>query len=630
MNKAAWQTVKQAGITCAICGHGDTCTVSPDHTAFKCWRDGAKVHQTQKSTRRRQQKADDYGTHQKPKAAKRTFLSAAEAIAAYAMGKPAQVWTYQDAQGDDVLAVARWNKPDGGKDIRPAGFIGTGWVMADPPGPLPLYRLHELLAADQGEIVFICEGEKATDAAVSIGLVATTSAHGSSGADKTDFGPLAGRLVAIIPDNDEPGEHYRGDVAQILTALDPPAMVRIVQLPGLPEGGDMVEYLEALDGREAEEIKAGIMAMVEAAKPVTPILPGPVLVCLKDVDAVEVQWTWPGRIPRGRLTGLVGYQGLGKSMVAIFIASTVTIGGRWPDGTECEAGDVILVTAEDGAGDTIRPRFDAHGADVAKVHLLEGVRRRDDKGRLTEAALTFGDVSAIEAALKQHPNTKLIIFDPVGSFINGKTDSYKDNEVRSLLGPIAKLAAQYNVAVLLVMHRRKGGGNHADSLAMGSTAFTALARVVWHLCRDKDDRDRRLLLPGKNNLAKDCGGLAFRIEGKPARIVWESGPVLLSADDAVSEEAGQKRGPSADVLEAAKKLLRDELSDGPKICGYDRKKPGEAEAGTIWAAVLEAEERISFRTLLRAKKELRIISSKAQFTGRWTWVLPPQTKDANQ
>ena len=81
------------------------------------------------------------------------------------------------------------------------------------------------------------------------------------------MGPLAGRPVAIFPDNGDAGEHYRGDLVEILSNLDPPATVRVVRLPGLPVGGDIVEYLEALDGKEPAELRAGIMELVANTAP---------------------------------------------------------------------------------------------------------------------------------------------------------------------------------------------------------------------------------------------------------------------------------------------------------------------------------------------------------------------------
>ena len=111
----------------------------------------------------------------------------------------------------------------------------------------------------------------------------------------------------------------------------------------------------------------------------------------------------------------------------------------------------------------------------------------------------------------------------------------------------------------MVAHRRKGGGGNADDLALGSRAFTGLARSVWHLSVDPDDKQRRLLLPGKNNLAEQQQGLAFAISGEPASVHWERDPVDMSADEALARENGDK-GRSTALDEAVAWLGSDARS----------------------------------------------------------------------
>ena len=284
MSDTQWQTVKQAGVACPTCNHEDRCTVSPDGGAFLCWHTDGKVHQTGKNALARTQTPDDYGNHAKPKAAQRTFLSAAAAIAGYGKGNPDATWNYLDAQGEDVLTVARWNLPDdGGKDVRPVAFVGTGWIMGGlPKGQLaPLYHLQELQAADPTETVFICEGEKCVDAAAGIGLLSVTSVGGACRAAGSDWGHMAGRDVVILPDNDRPGSKYAAEVATILAGLDPPATVQVVNLPDLDDGGDIFDFIEARDSMDSPDIKAGILALAAAVVPVKPVLP---LAALRDDD----------------------------------------------------------------------------------------------------------------------------------------------------------------------------------------------------------------------------------------------------------------------------------------------------------------------------------------------------------
>jgi hypothetical protein len=181
---------------------------------------------------------------------------------------------------------------------------------------------------------------------------------------------------------------------------------------------------------------------------------GPVLRCMADINPRQVNWLWPKRIAAGRITLLVGLPGAGKSFLTCDMASRVSTGTPWPDGTDCQRGSVILVTAEDDPHDTIRPRLDAHYADVARIHLLSAVRRADEQGKEVELMFTLKDVDDLEVALQKLADCKLIIVDPIGSFLGGRTDAHRDNEVRSVLAPIAMLAEQYGPAVPAARARR--------------------------------------------------------------------------------------------------------------------------------------------------------------------------------
>ncbi len=335
----------------------------------------------------------------------------------------------------------------------------------------------------------------------------------------------------------------------------------------------------------------------------------PVLTCLADIEPQSVEWLWPGRVPAGRLTLLVGRPGEGKSLLTLDMAARVTNGTPWPDGSVCPIGSVILITGEDDPADTIRPRLDAAHADASKVYLLSGVRRIKDDDDSKDRGFTLGDVGALELAMRDHRDCRLVIIDPIGSFIGGRVDAHRDNEVRSVLDPVAALAQQYGPAVLVVAHRRKGVVDFADDLAIGSRAFTATARVVWHLTRDTDNRARRLLLPGKNNLAPENEGLAFVISGDPPRICWDQQPVKMTADDGLAREyAAHRLGSRSKAREAAVPWLKDLLTAGPMPA--ERVKDEARRAGHAW------------RTVHRAAEDLGVSRVKNGFDEGWVWKLP--------
>jgi hypothetical protein len=164
----------------------------------------------------------------------------------------------------------------------------------------------------------------------------------------------------------------------------------------------------------------------------------------------------------------------------------------------------------------------------------------------------------------------------------------------------------------VVAHRRKSAGSIADDLALGSRAFTGIARAVWHLTRDNENKARRLLLPGKNNLAREGDGLAFSIIGEPARISWERDSVAMSADDALAAESQsreQKPGPESEALGAASAWLTAALTGGPRLAKelFDEWKSGQGG---------------SERTLKRAKQSLGVEAYRAEIPGPWRWQLP--------
>ncbi len=150
-------------------------------------------------------------------------------------------WDYI-VSGAIVATVLRFDDDNGGKEFRPVSLHDGGWAVGKPNGKWPLYRIDDLVEAGT---VYVCEGEKAADAARRIGLTAVTSAGGAKAARNTNWSPLAGRQVVILPDNDDAGRGYGDDVRAALLKLKPPARVSVVQLPGLPDGGDLADLVDA-------------------------------------------------------------------------------------------------------------------------------------------------------------------------------------------------------------------------------------------------------------------------------------------------------------------------------------------------------------------------------------------------
>ncbi|MEO1511903.1 MAG: DUF3987 domain-containing protein, partial [Planctomycetota bacterium] len=200
-----------------------------------------------------------------------TFPTADAAIAELERrhGPAVHTWTYANAAGEPLGVILRWDTPDG-KNVRPASYNGSGWTLRGMPSPRPLYALPEVLALS---MVFVCEGEKAADAVRACGLIATTSAHGSKSAAKSDWSALAGREVVILPDYDAARRQYAENVAT-LAAKAGARSVRIAPLidtwPGLPPGGDAADVLE-LEGGDADALRAKLETLAANAEPITGI-----------------------------------------------------------------------------------------------------------------------------------------------------------------------------------------------------------------------------------------------------------------------------------------------------------------------------------------------------------------------
>lgn len=183
-----------------------------------------------------------------PRKPARTYKTAREAVEALERqhGPRSHTYIYHDGEGEPVGLVLRWNTGDG-KDIRPVSLHADGWRIAAIPEPKPLYRLPDLKDAGDSAVLVV-EGEKCADALAGLGYVVTTSSGGSNAARKTDWAPLAGRDVLVLPDNDKPGERYLNDVADELSKLNPPTTVRVLRMPGVGNGGDVADWILQREG----------------------------------------------------------------------------------------------------------------------------------------------------------------------------------------------------------------------------------------------------------------------------------------------------------------------------------------------------------------------------------------------
>ncbi len=527
------------------------------------------------------------------------------------------VYDYTDEKGALLYQVVRYEP----KNFRPRRKGPNGNWIYDLQGVRRVpYNLPELMNASRAVIV---EGEKDADNLKALGYTEITAATTSQGGAKgwrpeySDY--FTSKQVALIPDNDRPGLEYAETVARSLHGKA--SVIKIVELPGQGErtekhGLDVSDWIELRrkEGKADNEIKGEFTRLIKEApvwepKPVAVDIPEEApsgLVMLDTVTPEPVNWLWQSCIPLGKLTVIDGDPGLGKSTVTLDLVARVSRGASMPDGSPGVSGGAVLLTLEDGLADTIVPRLMAAGADRSRIVALQSIHDKDGKPRLP----TVRDIEAIRQACEK-VQAKIVVIDPIMAHLDGKVNSWRDQDIRGALTPLCKLADEIGVAVIAVRHLNKTSGGQAIYRGGGSIGIIGAARCAYLVAKDPEDESRRIFAGIKNNLAPMPPSLSFSVEGVDgaSRIVW--GGVSNHGADALLAIPSSPEERTA--LDEAKKFLADLLSNGPfesKAVQKEAKAAGIADA-----------------TLRRAKKALSIRVEKQSFKGGWAWVLSEDAQD---
>lgn len=330
---------------------------------------------------------------------------------------------------------------------------------------------------------------------------------------------------------------------------------------------------------------------------------------MSDIAIEPIKWLWKGRVALGKLTVIAGDPGMGKSQITAYMAAIVTNGKLWSDGAPATTpGSVIILSAEDNAADTIKPRLIAAGAVVEDVYILDHIAGIVVNGRRAERFFDLGqDLTCLEALIIKLGNVRMIVIDPVSAY-QGKKDGNSNTDIRSLLTPLSNLAAKYGVAILLITHFNKSKDQTPISRVIGSTGLIAAARAGYAVVEDRNDPKVRYFVPLKHNLGNDHDGLGYRIEGieleggiETSKISWL--PERVQAHD-ILFETSQSTKP---VSGTATTFLEEYLSSGPK------------PANTL---MNDARAKgFSFGVIQRASKRLNIKKRKQGLGGSWFWQL---------
>jgi hypothetical protein len=321
----------------------------------------------------------------------------------------------------------------------------------------------------------------------------------------------------------------------------------------------------------------------------------PAFTSMGGIMVEHVDWLWHRRVPLGKLTLLDGDPGLGKTALALDLAARLSTGASlpddpWPPGSPM---GVVIVNAEDGIGDTLRPRLEAAGADLARIAAFP----------LDHIPVFPQGVSLLRDAIRA-VDASLVIIDPLMAVLAASIDAYRDQDVRLVLNPLGALADQTHVAILCIRHLTKSPGPKALYRGSGSIAFSGVPRLHFTVGPDPDDPTLRTIAQGKNNLGPKAPALRFALDpvGPSVHVRW-LGTTATTADELV-----EKPDDDPDAVQEAIAVLQSLLANGPiaaDVANRERKRLGVSDYA--WK---------------RARSRLHVRTEKEGFSGGWRLQLP--------
>ena len=272
------------------------------------------------------------------------------------------------------------------------------------------------------------------------------------------------------------------------------------------------------------------------------------MLCYKDIEQTSVEWLWFPYISFGKLTIIQGNPGEGKTYFAMMLTAACTNRKLFPNMEDIEPFNVIYQTAEDGMGDTIKPRLVEAGADLSRVMVI------DD----SEEVLTLSD-GRIEKAVRQN-HVRLVIIDPVQAFIGADVDMNRANEVRPVFRKLGMIAEKTSCAIVLIGHLNKSSGTQSTYRGLGSIDIMAAVRSLIFIGKVRKDPTTRVLIHEKSSLAPPGETMAFKL-GDEEGFRWV-GAYEISADELLDGKEGKA---TETKLERGAKLIQELLVDKNEI-----------------------------------------------------------------
>ena len=336
------------------------------------------------------------------------------------------------------------------------------------------------------------------------------------------------------------------------------------------------------------------------------------LVTMDKIEPKPMGWLWQGRLMSKGLNVVTGLMGQTKGFFMVDVAARITRGSRWPDNTgHAPLGSVVWVGNEDDPATVLRPRLDAAGADVSKIHYVAGIRTGSDADDFRP--LSIGpDLPRIVGALDAVPDCRMIVIDPVTEFM--VADENASGEIRDELMPLVRVCNARGIALVAVCHQNKKQGLSTLQKIAGGGAFPQIARAVLIFTEDQteeaqdDLRRKRLMVVAKMSGGKKNVGQAYRLKMRDTHSVpaieWIPGELTINADEISYRPSGgqahqERTGDAVD-------MLRGLLANGP------------VKAREVWDAMERAGH--GRRQRDRAADLLSVV--KQQTGSGWVWSLP--------
>ncbi len=439
----------------------------------------------------------------------------------------------------------------------------------------PLEKIY--LSIKDWTLVLLVEGEMDALAAISQGFLAITNTCGAN-VWKDDFSEqLTAIEIPIIITLDADIAGIEGTTIRGESLLSYDVDARFVEWSTeTPVAYDVTDELK-------KNGPSGLMRIIGTSKKYREVI------SLDEVMPTSIDWLFEKYIAKSKTTLIEGHPGTGKTFLILWIAAAVTRGGKhFQNQSLFEAANVLLMSAEDGLEDTIRPRIEKMDADLSKVLVPKDLFTLDDDG-----------FEKLKNLIKKY-QPGLVIIDPLMPFLEGKKDSNKASDMRPFFKKLSQFANEFGCAIIVTRHLSKSNEQKGITKGLGSIDISAAVRSILQVCEDDKDKGLKKVLHVKSNIGMKAKPFGYRLDEGIFHFMGELEDTVEDTEEELASE-----------LERACEFLEDALKDGPMHALEVLKEAKNAG--------------ISKQTLTRAKKKVRIRSKRATDSGStmvWNWSLP--------